>query len=214
MAIYVQQYFKTSSPPTPGGGGNSAVLSQTNGTSMNNPSLGQTPYKALNSGLEDLLNTTNNIDLKGTGLNPRWKLMVGPPTVASTSAPPANAATLSPTCNMTAISNIPFNVFTGTAGSVFGGFCDAVDKAPQTKISWNVDSFGKQKSPSRRRHDKRTPPPNPNTYKSYNIQLDWQPTSGTCKVKCNDAYKHIALSPCGHSGSQQNVSCNLLSPSL
>lgn len=36
-------------------------------------------YKALDSALEDLFNTTDDVNAAGTNLDPRWKLMVGPP---------------------------------------------------------------------------------------------------------------------------------------
>jgi hypothetical protein len=109
----------------------------------------------------------------------------------------------SPKCNVDALSGVPYNVFSGSAGSVFGKFCDAVGKAQQTKLSWNVDSSGNQKTSSRLRY-KRTPPPNPGSYASFNSELDWVPASGACNTNCNDAYNGIALSSCGHQGGEQN----------
>jgi hypothetical protein len=120
------------------------------------------------------------------------------PGATATPGPKAN-----PKCDVTALSGVPYNVFSGSAGSVFGKFCDAVGKAQQTKLSWNVDSSGNQKTSSRLRH-KRTPPPNPGSYTSFNFELDWAPASGTCNTNCNDAYNGITLSPCGHQGGEQN----------
>lgn len=128
---------------------------------------------------------------------------------SSSPTPSASAIpTSSPKCDMNTVSDIPYNVFSGTTGNVFSTFCDQISKAQKTKLTWNVDSSGKQKPAVRRRYHKRTPPSNRDSYKMYNIELDWIPTDGigTCNSKCNDAYKRIALSSCGHTGGQQNVS--------
>lgn len=118
-------------------------------------------------------------------------------------ATPTPAPKSDPKCDETALSGVPYNVFGGTTGSVFGNFCNTVGKAQQTKLTWNVDSSGKQKTTTRRRH-RRTPPPNPNSYTSFNFELDWAPTSGACNTDCNSAYQKIATSPCGHQGGEQN----------
>ncbi|KAI9674471.1 MAG: hypothetical protein M1817_001809 [Caeruleum heppii] len=93
----------------------------------------------------------------------------------------------------------------GSAGSVYGKFCDAVGGDQKKELKWTVDASGNEKSPSRRRR-KRTPPPDPDAYGSYSFELDWAPkeSSAGCNRDCKDAYGVIANSPCGHQGGQQN----------
>ncbi|KAL9106051.1 MAG: hypothetical protein Q9227_008894 [Pyrenula ochraceoflavens] len=127
------------------------------------------------------------------------------------------------TCDTKSISDIPYNVFYGQNGGVFDSFCFAIDSAQP--LNWKVDAHGNQKAPSKRdvlplplspldqRDDKRTPPPNPDTWNKYTIELDWKPDSnkgcGQSAVSCEDAFVHITDSPCGHQG------CKLLPiPSL
>ena len=125
---------------------------------------------------------------------------------ATSASTPTPAPKSDPKCDDNALSGVPYNVFSSSAGNVYSKFCDAVGKAQQTKLTWTVDSSGNQKTSSSRRsgHDRRTPPPNPSAYSSYNFELDWAPASGSCNTDCSDAYSAIANSPCGHQGGEQN----------
>ncbi|KAI9892736.1 MAG: hypothetical protein M1814_001156 [Vezdaea aestivalis] len=119
---------------------------------------------------------------------------------AGTSPAPIKA---DPKCDTKALSGVPFNVFHGSAGNVYDKFCDAVGKDQKTKLTWNVNAKGDLKP--KRRRSKRTPPPNPDGYDSYNFELNWAPAgSAACSPSCKDAFASIANSPCGHQGGQQN----------
>jgi hypothetical protein len=131
------------------------------------------------------------------------------PTSPASKPPPSSTPhpKTAPKCDDNALSGVPYNVFSGSAGTVYGKFCDAVGKAQRTKLTWHVDSSGNQKKPSKRLRwlDERTPPPAPSQYKSFTFELDWAPASGKCNTNCKDAYAAIAESPCGHQGGQHNA---------
>lgn len=113
-----------------------------------------------------------------------------------------------PGCDTNALSGIPFNVFSGSSvGStdVYGKFCDSVDAAQTTKLSWSTDATGSQKS-AKMRFMPRTPPPDTSGYSSYTFALDWEPSSSSdsCSSSCAVAFSSISNSPCGHQGGTQN----------
>ncbi|KAF2187303.1 hypothetical protein K469DRAFT_570267 [Zopfia rhizophila CBS 207.26] len=110
-----------------------------------------------------------------------------------------------PKCNTDALSGIPNNVFNGASSNVYGKFCDTIGRASQKELTWNVDASGNQKANSRRRNDKRTPPPNPKGYGSFNFELKWRPGSGSCNSNCYDAYSRIAQSTCGAQGNMRTM---------
>lgn len=124
---------------------------------------------------------------------------------AMATAPPTSSSTpkIEPKCDTNALSGIPYNVFDGSAGNIYGNFCDAVGKDRKTKLTWHVDSRGDRKNSKRYLRYKRTLPSNPDAYRTFDFELEWAPTSGDCSIKCNDAYAAMALSPCGHQGGQQ-----------
>jgi hypothetical protein len=126
------------------------------------------------------------------------------PTPLPSSARPPK---LAPKCDEGALSGVPYNVFRGSASTIYGSFCDAVGKAQRAKLTWLVDSFGNQKKPSARLRwlDERTPPPNPSQYTSLTFELDWAPAAGQCKTNCKGAFDFIAESPCGHQGAKENA---------
>lgn len=108
-----------------------------------------------------------------------------------TAKPPA------PKCNMDDASGMPFNVFNG----VYGSFCSEIGKDQKKEAKWTVDSRGNQASQAARRFAElltRTPPPNPDTYRDYKVDLKWTPAQGdaACAKSCEDAYALIATSPC------------------
>lgn len=99
-----------------------------------------------------------------------------------------------PQCNMEDASGLPFNVFK----SVYGQFCGEVDKA-KSALTWIVDSRGNRIPTRRRSLHGRTPPPNPDTYNNYKIDLTWSPggnAEATCAKSCSDAYGLLVNSPC------------------
>ncbi|EEH42138.2 uncharacterized protein PADG_06958 [Paracoccidioides brasiliensis Pb18] len=136
-------------------------------------------------------------------------------------------------CDTNWVSSYPFNAFDLTHKE----FCRVVkgQSNPGRPVRLTVNSKGNIKispitvqdpnSPgypfSRR---KRTPPPNPNTWKDITIQYTWRETiGGTCSASCDEAYSLIARSECGHQGTQQNqmtvegkidVGCGVYSYSL
>lgn len=107
-----------------------------------------------------------------------------------------------PSCDMNKASNIPYNVFP----FAYGPFCDTQSKNPKSAVNSYVDSNGK---PIKRQRslDKRTPPPNPDTYKDYIFHLKWDPAGDatSCSKSCKDAWDYISNSPCGHTGGQSNA---------
>jgi len=99
-----------------------------------------------------------------------------------------------------ALSGIPYNVFHGSSASIYDGFCDVATQHTTRELTWTVDAYGKQKTPTR----KRTPPPDPNAYQTFNFELTWTPNlmsnANECSRSCRDAFAAIANSPCGHQG--------------
>ena len=104
------------------------------------------------------------------------------------------------TCDMYMCSGILYNVSNGQAGNVYDKFCFALDSTANLK--WTVDAHGEQKQQSSK--TKRTPPPNPNAYGTYNFELSWEMMAnegcGQNPESCGDAFAKIADSPCGHQG--------------
>ncbi|KAJ0336125.1 hypothetical protein COL922a_008356 [Colletotrichum nupharicola] len=85
---------------------------------------------------------------------------------------------------------VPYNVFAGQSGNVFGDFCDGIDTAKDLKTT--VDASGKV--------IKRTPPPNPATWKNYKFHLEYAAGAGRgCKKTCNDAFQSLKAA-CGSKG--------------
>ena len=126
--------------------------------------------------------------------------------VSSSSTAPA--ATAVPSCDTTALSGVPYNVFSGSAGNIYDKFCANVTSNQQNKLDTVVDSSGNPKAaaaPSRR--FRRTPPPDPSAYASYSFELDWEPNTSNsqCTLSCSDAYNHIANGNCGQQGGEQNT---------
>ncbi|KAL9618507.1 MAG: hypothetical protein Q9160_006763 [Pyrenula sp. 1 TL-2023] len=115
-----------------------------------------------------------------------------------------------------ALSGVPYNVFSGQAGKVYTHFCVAANGNKRI-LHWTFDSKGNlKKSPrtSKRnapvmRIDKRTPPPDPAKYDSFDFELSWEPAEVFDRTKCTHtcvkAYDALASSPCGHQGGEQNV---------
>lgn len=133
MAIYAQQYFKTPGPPVPRK--YTDALTQLNDPRYNlaaNPSNSTPPtepddvdtapaqptqyYKALDSVPEDLFNTTDNINVQGTNLDPRWKVLVGPP--VPTAAPSASASVSGPNPSSCAYTVTSFEGVTSTGYTI------------------------------------------------------------------------------------------------
>jgi hypothetical protein len=104
------------------------------------------------------------------------------------------------TCDSIALSGVPYNVFNGQAGNVYDRFCFSLDST--ANLQWTVDAHGEQKEQLSK--TKRTPPPNPNAYGTYNFELSWEMTAnegcGQNPESCGDAFAKIADSPCGHQG--------------
>lgn len=103
-----------------------------------------------------------------------------------------------PECDMKgAVTSLPQNVF---RLSVYNKFCEEVNKNQGQALTWTVDSNGNQIPllARRSRIDGRTPPPNPDAYRDYKVQLMWEPKERTddCPVSCADAMKSIGFSPC------------------
>ncbi|KAJ0284255.1 hypothetical protein CBS470a_006970 [Colletotrichum nupharicola] len=87
---------------------------------------------------------------------------------------------------------VPYNVFAGQSGNVFGDFCDGIDTAKDLKTT--VDASGKV--------IKRTPPPNPATWKNYKFHLEYAAGAGrSCKKTCNDAFQSLKAA-CGSKGGE------------
>lgn len=121
------------------------------------------------------------------------------PDVANGYLPPQ--ASVSPQCDMSDSSRVPYNVFNG----VFGRFCDTTLNNPLNSLSQIVDSQGYATPPRKRSLEKRTPPPNPDTYKDYKFGLSWSGGKGACSISCIDAFKAASNSPCGHTAGEQNI---------
>ncbi|CAI0654848.1 unnamed protein product [Colletotrichum noveboracense] len=89
---------------------------------------------------------------------------------------------------------VPYNVFAGQSGNVFGDFCDGIDTAKDLKTT--VDASGKV--------IKRTPPPNPATWKNYKFHLEYAAGADRgCKKTCNDAFQSLKAA-CGSKGGHSN----------
>jgi hypothetical protein len=110
-----------------------------------------------------------------------------------------------PVCNVDGvITEFPENVF---RLGVYQKFCEEVSRAQDKELTGMVDSRGNQ-IPNREKFVSRTdrrvhvgirsPPPNPDTWKDYRIQLRWQPgqATDTCADSCAEAMVSIANSPC------------------
>lgn len=112
-----------------------------------------------------------------------------------------------PKCDTDALSGVPFNVFHDKT-NVYDRFCFALDSTKSLK--WTVDAHGAQRQKKKRTAKKRTPPPNPDNYGSYNFELSWEVTDagnqgcGQNVISCRDAFAKMADSPCGHQGGEQN----------
>lgn len=92
---------------------------------------------------------------------------------------------------------IPWNVF---SPGIYEKFCDKVKDSNDGKdsVAWIVDSAGNRIPPKvkARRLQPRTPPPNPETWADYLIELEWSGGDGNCDHDCETMYRHIADSPC------------------
>lgn len=123
-----------------------------------------------------------------------------------------------PSCPDTnALSGIPYNVFYGGdmtengkyQTNVFDGFCMAIDGT--TNSAWTVDAHGKRTDGKKMLLKKRTPPPNPDTYKTFSFKLSWTKENndnngcGQTALGCYEAFAKIIDSPCGHQGGESNV---------
>jgi hypothetical protein len=121
------------------------------------------------------------------------------------------------TCDDKQISGLPYNVFHGTAGNVFDKFCFNLDSTVGQE--WTVNTNGEQQSnePKKMRRaerhsfpllgnngqEKRTPPPNPNSYDDYSIDLKWETNKDTLGCgqnldSCRQVFASVSNSPCGH----------------
>lgn len=131
-------------------------------------------------------------------------------------------ATAHPECQLDQPGILPWNIFSGSEYNVHGQFCSEVERQPASSRSWIVDTKGNQipllkkvkaakpassvDLDSSSSINKRTPPTTPDTYRDYRVSLQWKPSSSSsCPMRCADAYRAIADSPCGHTGGEQNV---------
>lgn len=146
---------------------------------------------------------------------PRLTDMVGEAAVAQSSVNPQFDEKL--------ITDLPTNVFHGQNGNVYDLFCFNLN--PQAPLNWTVDSHGvggptPPDHPTRRavvdqdwrRYlvagdglGKRSPPPNPDTWKKYSFQLAWEPDMQNlgCQqnpISCANAFRRMADAPSGHQG--------------
>ncbi|EEH35239.2 hypothetical protein PAAG_06286 [Paracoccidioides lutzii Pb01] len=136
-------------------------------------------------------------------------------------------------CDTKWVSSYPFNAFDLTHKN----FCRIVKRQrnPGRPVRLNVNSKGNIKTSPLTVQDpnnpgypfsltKRTPPPNPHTWKDITIQYTWRQTiGGRCSASCDEAYSRLARSECGHQGAKQNqmtvegqidVGCGVYSYSL
>jgi hypothetical protein len=129
------------------------------------------------------------------------------------------------TCDDKQISGLPYNVFHGTAGNVYDKFCFNLDSTVGQE--WTVNTHGEQQSkdPKQTRgadtllersslpffgniaQEKRTPPPNPNSYDDYSIDLKWETNKDTLGCgqnldSCRQVFASVSNSPCGHQASK------------
>lgn len=119
------------------------------------------------------------------------------------------------TCDQSKISAVPFNVFHGSAGSIFEKFCFDIDSTK--KMEWKVNSHGEDQQPRNtasqpaeinqksQLKQKRTPPPDANTYNKYKFILKWEPDEkslgcGQNVQSCYSVFSTISRSQCGHQG--------------
>jgi hypothetical protein len=132
------------------------------------------------------------------------------------------------TCDDKQISGLPYNVFHGTAGNVYDKFCFNLDSTVSQE--WIVNTHGDQKSnePKRIRRvdallkglrlpffsndaqEKRTPPPNPNSYDDYSIDLKWETNKNTLGCgqnldSCRQVFASVSNSPCGHQAGKSSL---------
>ncbi|KAA1122487.1 hypothetical protein PGTUg99_037689 [Puccinia graminis f. sp. tritici] len=121
------------------------------------------------------------------------------PDVANGYLPPKGSG--SPQCDMGDSSRVPYNVFNG----VFGKFCENTLNNPLSGLSQIVDARGFVIPPRKRSLSKRTPPPNPDTYKDYKFGLSWSGGKGSCSLSCEEAFHAASSSPCGHTAGEQNI---------
>lgn len=116
-----------------------------------------------------------------------------------------------PTCDMNKVSEVPYNVFDdGQGNTIYGNFCNNLKGLdPSINYGETVDSRGNPKSSSKLRF-KRTPPPNPDSFKDYSFDLSWVPNkrSNQCTQDCNSAFSYLIESECGHAGGQSNDMTN------
>ena len=120
-----------------------------------------------------------------------------------------DAATECPNTN--ALSGVMYNVFYGQGKTlnVYDNFCQDIEGTTNSK--WVVDAHGNQREPEPSRSKlKRTPPPNPDSYDTFNFELGWEKNDanqgcGQTVQSCRNAFAKLANSPCGHQGGQQNI---------
>ncbi|KAJ8132073.1 hypothetical protein O1611_g1551 [Lasiodiplodia mahajangana] len=103
-------------------------------------------------------------------------------------------------CDRDNLSDIPANVFGGPQNNVYHHFCD--NWAAGTELRMTVDASGNNKSPEWQLL-RRTPPPNPDLYTHYNIDLGFTPSDGDekCVKECVDAFSQIS-NACRNTGAQ------------
>ena len=108
-------------------------------------------------------------------------------------------------CDQTKSSQVPYNVF---SPGVYSNFCNDVDQDKSKALTETLDSSSKViqgASKEKRDVSKRTPPPNPGTYKDYNFTLSWSGGDKSCPYNCSDVFYKIAQGPCGRTAGEQNI---------
>ncbi|KAL8731232.1 MAG: hypothetical protein Q9181_004375 [Wetmoreana brouardii] len=114
-------------------------------------------------------------------------------------------------CDTNSLSGVTYNVLSGGAKtpSIFDKFCEQIDGTINSK--WVVDNHGNQKETAvpGSRMRKRTPPPDPDSYETFNFELSWEKDDanngcGQNTRSCWNAFAKLADSPCGHQGGEQN----------
>jgi hypothetical protein len=108
-----------------------------------------------------------------------------------------------------ALSGIPYNVFHGEPGNIYDKFCFYLDDS-SVSFEWIVDAHGNKQPQSKKsaRASKRTPPPNPKAYETFDFKLRWELSNkGDGCVQnvesCMAAFAKLANSQCGHQGGKR-----------
>ena len=120
-----------------------------------------------------------------------------------------DASTECPDTN--ALSGVLYNVFYGQGKTlnIYDHFCQDIDGTVNSKRV--VDALGNQRDPAPSGQKlKRTPPPDPKSYDTFNFELSWEKNDATqgcgqTVESCRNAFSRLANSPCGHQGGTQNV---------